>query len=361
MARGTSANDGKPTAPGDAGGKPRDKPRKTTSGRTTNGKTTSGATGKATKGTTTEKAGTVPAKKSANKSANKSAKVTVREPAKTSGKGTTAKAAGKATPKGPTKASGNTSGAKAASRGTSAIRQWNSRRGRAAQLLVRSLATLLLSLCAVEILRLTLTPSPLSVGIAHANLHPFATIRLYLRYGSLRQQALQIGGNAAIGVPLGFLLPQITPRLRGLLRIILVTGVFVTLIELAQWMFVRGRAFDVDDIILAAIGACIGYVPLGRMFGMRLHPDHLHWWQRLLRQGTAGKASLRQGAARERRPGTQGPATAPDGRRRVRSRVHSSAPADRSRRTAGAGAGAGADAGTGAGATVAAQAAEPDN
>jgi hypothetical protein len=156
-------------------------------------------------------------------------------------------------------------------------------------MLLRSLAALLLSLCAVEILRLTLTPSPASVGIAHANLHPFATIRLYLRYGTLRQQILQIGGNIAIGLPLGFLLPQITPRLRGLIRVILVTAVFVTLIELAQWAFVRGRAFDVDDVILAAVGAVIGYVPLGRMFGLRLHPQHLHWWQRLVRGGSPGR------------------------------------------------------------------------
>jgi hypothetical protein len=313
MARGTSANDGKPS----------DRARKTTS--------------KATKGTAPKKAGVAPA--------GKSAKATDKEPAKASGKGTTAKATAKPstkpTTKGPGKAPGNasakTSGKTAeasdnapmtkGARRTAAIRQWSTRRGRAAQLLVRSLATLLLSLCAVEILRLTLTPSPLSVGIAHANLHPFATVRLYLRYGSLRQQALQIGGNAAIGVPLGFLLPQITPRLRGLLRVILVTCAFVTLIELAQWMFVRGRAFDVDDIILAALGACVGYVPLGRMFGMRLHPDHLHWWQRLLHQG---------GASRNRRTGNQGPATASGSKRRVRSRVHSGPLAVRSRRTAAA-------------------------
>jgi VanZ family protein len=153
-------------------------------------------------------------------------------------------------------------------------------------MLLRTLAALLLSLCAVEILRLTLTPSPASVGIAHANLHPFATVRLYLRYGTLREQILQIGGNIAIGLPLGFLLPQITPRLRGLIRVVLVTAAFVTLIELVQWAFVRGRAFDVDDIILAAIGAAIGYIPLGRMFGLRLHPQHRHWWQRLLRRET---------------------------------------------------------------------------
>lgn len=159
---------------------------------------------------------------------------------------------------------------------------WNGRRGRATVLMLRSLALLLFSLCAVEILRLTLTPSPASVGIAHTNLKPGASIRLYLHYGTLRQQILQLGGNIAIGVPMGFLLPQITPRLRGLIRVVLATVVFIGLLELAQHFFVRGRSFDVDDLILAAAGAVLGYVPLGRMFGLRLHPEHRHWWQRRL-------------------------------------------------------------------------------
>lgn len=159
---------------------------------------------------------------------------------------------------------------------------WRTPAGRAARLMLRSLALLFLSLCALEILRLTLTPSPGSIGVAHTNLHPFSTIRLFLRYGTLRQQIMQIGGNIAIGVPLGFLLPQITPRLRGLMRVELVTAVFIALIELGQHFFVAGRSFDVDDLILAALGAAIGYVPLGRMFALRLHPHHQHWWQRAL-------------------------------------------------------------------------------
>ena len=163
--------------------------------------------------------------------------------------------------------------------------------------MLRSLALLLLSLCALEILRLTLTPSPGSIGISHTNLRPFTTIRLYLHYGSLRQQILQIGGNIAIGVPLGFLLPQIIPHLRGLLRVELVTAVFITLIELGQHFFVAGRSFDVDDLILAAVGAAIGYVPLGRMFALRLHPHHQHWWQRALANARARRAAKKGGGS----------------------------------------------------------------
>ena len=159
---------------------------------------------------------------------------------------------------------------------------WRTRGGRAARWMLRSLALLFLSLCTLEILRMTLTPSPDSVHLSHLNLRPFASIRLYLRYGTLQQQILQIGGGLAIGAVLGFLLPQITPRLRGLIRVELVTTVFITFVELAQHFVLIRRPLDVDDLILAAIGAAIGYVPLGRMFGMRLYPDHLHWWQRAL-------------------------------------------------------------------------------
>lgn len=192
-----------------------------------------------------------------------------------------------------TPAAGRTSAAKRSPASPKAT-QWRTPGGRAARLMLRSLALLLLSLCAIEIARLTLTPSPASVGIAHTNLHPFSTIRLYLRYGSLREQILQIGGNIAIGVPLGFLLPQITPRLRGLIRVELATAVFIALIELFQHFFVEGRSFDVDDLILAAIGAAIGYVPLGRMFAMRLHPNHLHWWQRVLARSRARATERRR-------------------------------------------------------------------
>jgi VanZ family protein len=159
---------------------------------------------------------------------------------------------------------------------------WRTRGGRAARLMLRSLALLLLILCVLEILRLTFVPSPGSVAFAHTNLHPFATIRLLMRDGTVEQKIFQIGGNIAIGVALGFLLPQITPYLRGLIRVEIVTVVFSVLVELLQHYLTAGSSLNSDDVILAAAGAVLGYVPLGRMFGMRLYPDHLHWWQRRL-------------------------------------------------------------------------------
>jgi hypothetical protein len=176
---------------------------------------------------------------------------------------------------------------------------WRTRGGRAARLMLRSLALLLLALCTLEILRLTLVPTPGSVAFSHTNLHPFATIRLYLRYGTVQQQIFQIGGNLAMGVAMGFLLPQITPYLRGLIRVEIVTVAFVALSELVQHYFIARSSLNVDGVILAAVGAALGYLPLGRMFGMRLHPNHLHWWQRTL----ARTVERRRGASKG--PGTE--------------------------------------------------------
>jgi len=171
-------------------------------------------------------------------------------------------------------------GGTAATAATAAARA--ARRRRWGTLAGRVFAVLVLAVCGAVLLKLTLTPSPASMGVAHTNLKPGATIRLYLRYASLHEQIRELGGNVLIGVPFGLLLPTVSPRLRGLLRVLLVTGVVITLIELAQHFFVRGRSFDVDDIILAGVGAAIGYLPLGRYVALRLHPEHRHWWQRRL-------------------------------------------------------------------------------
>ena len=148
--------------------------------------------------------------------------------------------------------------------------------------LVGTVALLAFAVCAAVVLKLTMTASPASVGIAHTNLHPGRSIRLYLDQPSVREAALQIGGNILIGVPFGLLLPVITPRARGLLRVLVITTVVVFAIELAQHFFVEGRSFDVDDLILAAGGAVLGYVPVGRYLSLRIHRGHRHWWQRLL-------------------------------------------------------------------------------
>jgi hypothetical protein len=162
------------------------------------------------------------------------------------------------------------------------VLHWRTPTGRAALAMVRSLALILLALAVFEALRITLVPTPNSVVFSRPNMHPFATIRLYLHDGTVEERFLQIGGNIAMGFVLGFLLPQITPRLRGLLRVEAVTAVLISAVDLLQHLAIRGTSVNIDDLILAGAGAALGYVPLGRMFGMRLHPHHLHWWQRIL-------------------------------------------------------------------------------
>jgi len=168
---------------------------------------------------------------------------------------------------------------------------WHSPGGRAAKAMLRSFALLLLVLSVLELLRITLVPTPGSVAFTRPNMHPFATIRLYLREGTVEEQVFQIGGNLALGFSLGFLLPQITPYLRGLIRVEAVAALFVAGIELVQHYFVPGTTVTIDVLILTAAGAALGYIPLGRMFGMRLHPHHLHWWQQIL----AGHLARRRG------------------------------------------------------------------
>ena len=64
--------------------------------------------------------------------------------------------------------------------------------------------------------------------------------------GTVEEQIFQIGGNIAIGVAMGFLLPQITPYLRGLIRVEIVTVAFASLVELIQHSFIAGISLTVD-------------------------------------------------------------------------------------------------------------------
>ncbi|MFD0331935.1 VanZ family protein [Streptacidiphilus monticola] len=148
------------------------------------------------------------------------------------------------------------------------------------QVVAGAAALLVLVACLAAVVKLTLTPSPASVGIAHTNLRPGATIRLYLQQPSVRQALLQIGGNVLVGVPFGLALPVFAPRFRGVMRVLAATLVVVGALEVAQHFFVPGRSFDVDDIILALVGALAGYLLAGRRLSRLVHPRHRHAWQR---------------------------------------------------------------------------------
>ncbi|MGW1750770.1 VanZ family protein [Streptomyces sp. NPDC002092] len=124
---------------------------------------------------------------------------------------------------------------------------------------------------AAVLARLTLEPSPASAAMAHTNLHPGTTLRLYLDQPAFRDAVKQIGGNVLLGVPFGILVPVVAPRARGLLRVLLLTAVVMLLVEFAQGALIEGRAFDIDDVILNTTGALVGYLLLGRRLSRAVH------------------------------------------------------------------------------------------
>ncbi|MFV0129242.1 VanZ family protein [Streptomyces sp. HMX112] len=119
--------------------------------------------------------------------------------------------------------------------------------------------------------RLTLTPSQASAGVATINLRPGASLRQYAQDYTFLAACKQIGGNLLLGVPFGVLLPVLVPRSLRLLRVVALTALVMTLVELIQGAIVTGRAFDVDDVILNTSGALLGYVLLGRRLGRLVH------------------------------------------------------------------------------------------
>ncbi len=145
-------------------------------------------------------------------------------------------------------------------------------------------------LFAVALARLTLTPSHASEALAHSNLRPGDSIRGYLNQPAFRDTVKQLGGNIALGVPFGVLLPVAWPRARGLLRVGLLTAAVMVAVELVQGAVVPGRAFDVDDVILNTTGALLGYLLLGRRIGRAVHPPRRRWWQRGTRRESAAAA-----------------------------------------------------------------------
>ncbi|MEU6390899.1 VanZ family protein [Streptomyces sp. NPDC046939] len=119
--------------------------------------------------------------------------------------------------------------------------------------------------------RLTLTPSPASDGVAGSNLRPGASLRQYADQYTFAAACKQIGGNLLLGAPFGLLLPVLVARRMRWLRVLALTALVMVLVELAQGALVRGRAFDVDDVILNTAGALIAYVLVGRRIGHGYH------------------------------------------------------------------------------------------
>ncbi|MBL3666070.1 VanZ family protein [Streptomyces sp. M2CJ-2] len=124
---------------------------------------------------------------------------------------------------------------------------------------------------AMMLARLTLQPSPASEALIHTNLRPGRSLRAYLDQPALRDAVRQVGGNILLGMPFGLLAPVVAPRTRGFLRVLLLTGSVMLMVEFAQGAMITGRAFDIDDVILNTSGALIGYLLLGRRLSRAVH------------------------------------------------------------------------------------------
>ncbi|WP_307533893.1 VanZ family protein [Streptomyces sp. V3I8] len=140
------------------------------------------------------------------------------------------------------------------------------------RLLVMLLALAAMVAFAAVLAKLTLQPSPASEALTHNNTHPGRSLRAYLDQPELRDAVKQVGGNILLGIPFGVLLPLLVPGTRGILRVTLLTATAMLLVEVVQGMFITGRAFDIDDVILNTSGALIGYLLLGRRMSRAVHP-----------------------------------------------------------------------------------------
>ncbi|WP_254886209.1 VanZ family protein [Streptomyces sp. NA02950] len=168
--------------------------------------------------------------------------------------------------------------------------QRHSLRAQAARVLVLLLAFVCMVGFAVALARATLVPSPGSSDLVHTNMRPGASLRAYLDQPAIQDTIKQIGGNVLLGAPFGVLLPMLMPRARGAVRVVLVTGLVMVMVETAQGLIVEGRAFDVDDVILNTSGALLGYVLIGRLLGRALHPRRRHWWHRWTKRSSSSPA-----------------------------------------------------------------------
>jgi glycopeptide antibiotics resistance protein len=98
---------------------------------------------------------------------------------------------------------------------------------------------------------------------ASVNLVPMGTILEIVR-DFPRLVIQQLVGNVVLFVPLGFLLPVLSARCRRLVAtavVALVVSIGIELLQLAMLLsLISERAVDVDDVILNATGAVLGYL-----------------------------------------------------------------------------------------------------
>jgi glycopeptide antibiotics resistance protein len=108
---------------------------------------------------------------------------------------------------------------------------------------------------------------PLPGQVITDNLIPFTTVRIYLANLDSPFWQSQAVGNVLLLLPLGLLGPLALPWLGRWWRVLLLAALFSTGIELTQ-LAIPDRSADVDDVLVNALGALLGYLIL-RALGLR--------------------------------------------------------------------------------------------
>ncbi|HYN64801.1 MAG TPA: VanZ family protein [Candidatus Limnocylindrales bacterium] len=128
--------------------------------------------------------------------------------------------------------------------------------------MIRLISALFLGAWLLGTLAFTLRAAhPLPGQVVTDNLVPFTTIRIYLDNLQSPFWQAQAIGNVLLLLPLGLFGPLALPWLGRWWRVLLVAALFSGCIELTQ-LAIPDRSADVDDVLLNAIGALLGYLLL---------------------------------------------------------------------------------------------------
>jgi glycopeptide antibiotics resistance protein len=113
---------------------------------------------------------------------------------------------------------------------------------------------------ALALAYITLWPTA-AVGESSFRWVPLVEIwRIVTNAGGAYADIGQVAGNIALFVPLGWLLPMVSRRLRRPLRPVVVGAACSALIELSQLLVVTGRSPASDDVLLNTAGALVGSI-----------------------------------------------------------------------------------------------------
>lgn len=97
------------------------------------------------------------------------------------------------------------------------------------------------------------------------NLIPFKTVIEYVEkyqsgYPSLIRHAIvNLGGNVATFIPLGYFLPAIWAKLRNARTMFIYSSIIIASVEIIQYFTLLG-SLDIDDYILNIAGIFLGFL-----------------------------------------------------------------------------------------------------